>query len=146
MARRDDEIADLRKRFAHHPPTKAAVAMHESVRRQFRRMTEELTLLVPPSREQALMLTKLEEAMMWANAGIAREISAKSTEAMGPRRADPQTLMVVLAVEADDVTIEAFEAHRYEVNKRYVKPGELGDLVESDTMVGPWTPLRKVVR
>jgi hypothetical protein len=33
---------------------------------------------IPPGREQALFVTKLEEAMMWANAAIARGWAAQS--------------------------------------------------------------------
>ena len=43
------------------------------VRGTFRRLVSLLGAVVPQSRERAVMLTKLEEAMFWANAGLARK-------------------------------------------------------------------------
>lgn len=69
---------DLERRFAYHPPkdeeTKGA---HEAVRGTCLDAAATLMVFCPPGREQSLMLTKLEEAMMWANAGIARAGSDK---------------------------------------------------------------------
>lgn len=63
---------DLLNRFAHHAPTGGKADKHMHVRAHIGGVAEEICRLVPPGREQAIALTKLEEAMMWANAGIAR--------------------------------------------------------------------------
>lgn len=68
---------ELWKRFQHHPPKDAhTVKRHEMVRSSIANCVSHLLGVVPDSREQSIMLTKLEEAMFWANAGIAREITA----------------------------------------------------------------------
>lgn len=47
--------------------------MHEAVRGALGNVARNLDVWVPDGREKATALTKLEEAMMWANAGIARQ-------------------------------------------------------------------------
>ena len=65
--------ADLDLRFAYHKPKDESTApRHESVRFVCREAAKAILAMVPPGREQALAITKLEEAMMWGNAGIAR--------------------------------------------------------------------------
>lgn len=64
---------ELKHQFGFHPATSSLTReTHESVRDACLSTAEELRLLVPPGREQSLAITKLEEAMFWANAGIAR--------------------------------------------------------------------------
>jgi hypothetical protein len=64
---------ELTHRFQYHPPlTEEAKTAHESVRALFREAAEKAVELVPPGHELALVHTKIEEAMFWANAGIAR--------------------------------------------------------------------------
>lgn len=64
---------ELVRRFQYHPPmTEATKHAHESVRALFREAAEKAADYVPPGRELALVHTKIEEAMFWANAGIAR--------------------------------------------------------------------------
>lgn len=46
--------------------------VHAEVRTLLSEVARELVVRVPDGREKSLMLTKLEEAMFWANAGIAR--------------------------------------------------------------------------
>ena len=46
---------------------------HSNVRFACREAAKLFLATVPAGREQSLAITKLEEAMMWANAGIARE-------------------------------------------------------------------------
>ena len=67
------DIKDINNRFAYHPPVKEYVrTAHETVRAELLRVAVELDGHIPEGREKALFFTKLEEAMMWANAGIAR--------------------------------------------------------------------------
>jgi hypothetical protein len=64
---------EYKTRFSYHPPKDEATAnRHEEIRYQCEFLTRKLASLVPESRELALAITKVEEAMMWANAGIAR--------------------------------------------------------------------------
>lgn len=65
--------SELRNRFRFHPAGPERGAQHQVVRDAMAKAAEVVVSYVPPGREQALALTKLEEAMMWANAGIARQ-------------------------------------------------------------------------
>lgn len=65
----------LAHRFQYHPPTNpGAREAHEAVRAHLSEVAEQLGRLFPEGagREQALFLTKVEEAMFWANAAVAR--------------------------------------------------------------------------
>jgi hypothetical protein len=65
---------DLDLRFTHHPPPDLDTARrHREVRTAVHDCARALDTLLPDSREKSLVLTKLEEALMWANAAIARE-------------------------------------------------------------------------
>ena len=64
---------DILNRFAYHrPKTENTALRHNAVRMVLGAIAGELRLLVPEGRERAMFLTKLEEAMFAANAGIAR--------------------------------------------------------------------------
>lgn len=60
--------------FRHHPPVGTAVVDHERIRAKARELAELIDEVLPPKagREKATAITKCEEAMFWANAGIAR--------------------------------------------------------------------------
>lgn len=70
---------DIRDRvesdFSFHPATAETGPKHEAVRSLLKDAARELIEFVPEGREQSLALTKLEEAMYWANAGIARGLA-----------------------------------------------------------------------
>lgn len=68
------ESSELEHRFEHHPPTSDLIANdHEAIRKGCMQLAHLFNGVVPGNtREAAMALTKLEEAMMWANAGIAR--------------------------------------------------------------------------
>ncbi len=68
----DAQLKDLDNRFAYHAPTGGKAAKHGALRADCLELAKKICAVVPPGREQALALTKLEEVMMWANAGIAR--------------------------------------------------------------------------
>lgn len=71
----DAQYQELIHRFQYHPPTNDAVReAHEFVRKTFRETAVTVAAALPGERprEEALMITKIEEAMFWANAAIAR--------------------------------------------------------------------------
>lgn len=73
---------DIVHRTAHHPPRDAGVmTAHELIRAATADFLSAVRDNSPPSREQTLAITKAEEAMMWANAAIAR------TQKTGPDNA-----------------------------------------------------------
>jgi hypothetical protein len=65
---------DLVNRFRFHPADRPEKAeKHESVRSLLLDAADRLvTITGPPTREQSTAIAKLEEAMFWANAAIAR--------------------------------------------------------------------------
>lgn len=64
---------DLDNRFDFHPATtEEKKNEHSSIRMAAKALAEKVEAEVPPGREQALAITKIEEAMFWANAAIAR--------------------------------------------------------------------------
>lgn len=67
--------ADLINRFEYHPPDSTRALAHEALRTLHFQLAARVLALTPEGREQSLAITKLEEAMMWANAAIARQES-----------------------------------------------------------------------
>lgn len=76
--RTNDQMASA---FTYHPPDARAVPAggrapqvdrYNYLRDTAGRLGNDVARLCPPSRERSLALTKLEEAVMWANAAIAR--------------------------------------------------------------------------
>jgi hypothetical protein len=70
--REDESFLDIENRFNYHAPSGDSVVRHEMIRSDCRALAHRLNADLPASREKALALTKLEEAMFWANAAIAR--------------------------------------------------------------------------
>lgn len=66
------DIPDLNKRFTYHPPKGDQAQRYEDIRRNAHSLAAFIDASCPDSREKSLALTKLEEAVMWANASIAR--------------------------------------------------------------------------
>jgi len=73
----DDELT---RRFDYHPPnTDDKIRRHQQVRSTCLSAAKVLIELTgSPIREQSLAITSLENAMFWANAAIAREITSPS--------------------------------------------------------------------
>lgn len=67
-----EKLKELQDQYNYHPPTEQRAVAHDRVRNQLLAAAQVVAYVVPKSREQALALTKIEEAMFWANAGIAR--------------------------------------------------------------------------
>lgn len=63
----------LRKRFNYRkPPNDAVVKAHERLRAACFGTAMTVVDFTPECREQSVAITKLEEAMFWANAAVAR--------------------------------------------------------------------------
>ncbi len=58
--------------FTYHAPKSGQLEKYTEIRSKAKEFAYMITQLVPDSREQSLAITKLEECVMWANAGIAR--------------------------------------------------------------------------
>jgi hypothetical protein len=65
----DDE---LNTRFQYHKPDEDKIKKHETIRNECLKLGFMICANTPACREQSLAITNLEEAMMWANAAIAR--------------------------------------------------------------------------
>ena len=66
------DVKELETRFTYHAPKADQPSRYVQLRDNARMLAELIQMLTPKSREQSLALTSLEEAVMWANAAIAR--------------------------------------------------------------------------
>lgn len=65
--------SDIVNRFAYHKPANQAVAdTHQRIRTLHQKLALTINNTIPDCREKSVVLTKLEESMMWSNAAIAR--------------------------------------------------------------------------
>lgn len=58
--------------FKYHESTPGQVGVYEELRNKARELADKIAAQCPPSRERSLAITKIEEAIFWANASIAR--------------------------------------------------------------------------
>lgn len=63
---------DLDKRFTFHPASEKQGEVYSILRAKTRELAELFDDNAPDSRELSLSITKLEEAVFWVNAAIAR--------------------------------------------------------------------------
>ena len=63
---------ELESRFTYHAPKPGQLDKYTALRNLAKDFATMINVLVPDSREKSLAITKVEEAIMWANAGIAR--------------------------------------------------------------------------
>jgi len=66
------EIEELVNCFTYHAPKGDQPSKYERIRAAGLQMANLVNALCPDSRELSLSLTKIDEAVMWANAAIAR--------------------------------------------------------------------------
>ena len=68
----DAEKAKAENNFSYHAPKGNQAERYENLRYGAKYLALNILNKCPDSRERSLALTKLEEAVMWANASIAR--------------------------------------------------------------------------
>ena len=66
------EALDLANRFTYHAPKNGQVDRYQQIRDAAHDFAKLLNDQCPESREKSLAVTHLEDAVMWANAAIAR--------------------------------------------------------------------------
>lgn len=71
-AMRKTTNADIKNRMGYHPASTDELRQtYEANRTMFIGLALELNAVIPEGREKALMLTHLQDALMWANAAVA---------------------------------------------------------------------------
>ena len=65
-------LARIESDFKYHPPKDGQAEQYVALRDKAKELATMIATLVPQGREQSTALTRLEEAVMHANAGIAR--------------------------------------------------------------------------
>ena len=62
----------IENNFKYHAPTGDQQTKYEALRAKGKELAYLIEESCPPGREKSLAITKLEEAIMWANASVAR--------------------------------------------------------------------------
>jgi len=65
-------ITRLGNDFTYHAPKEGQPQKYEMIREAGKMLATTIVGVTPPSREQSLALTAIEEAVFWANAAVAR--------------------------------------------------------------------------
>jgi hypothetical protein len=72
MGRKAIEKAVIDNRYTYHPPKNDQSDRYEQIRTAAKAFALTINELCPPSPERANAKDRIDEAMMWANASIAR--------------------------------------------------------------------------
>ena len=62
----------IENNFKYHAPKEDQIEIYKNIRENVKQVALLIDDYIPNSREKSLALTKLEETVMWANAGLAR--------------------------------------------------------------------------
>lgn len=63
---------ELENRYTYHAPKESQPERYERIRYKAKMLAAYINEYCPDSREKSLAFTKIDEAVMWANAAIAR--------------------------------------------------------------------------
>ena len=66
------DAGDLGNRFTYHAPKADQSERYQRIREYALAFADSINIQCPDSREKSLAITNLEQAVMWANAAIAR--------------------------------------------------------------------------
>lgn len=62
----------INRNFTYHPPKEGQTEKYITIRNEAKLLAHVIDGICPNSREKDIAITKLEEAVFWANAAIAR--------------------------------------------------------------------------
>ena len=65
-------MLDLENIYKYHAPREGQAEKYQAIRAKAKELAQLVCDTCPESREQSVALTNIETAVMWANAGIAR--------------------------------------------------------------------------
>ena len=65
-------MEEIENRFTYHPPKEGQPQRYKTIRAKAKQLAQSISSTCPYSRERATALTRLDEAVFWANAAIAR--------------------------------------------------------------------------
>ena len=65
-------LSRIENDFTFHPPKKGQTEKYSEIRSEAKNLAKLIINICPAGREQSTALSKLEEMVFWANAGIAR--------------------------------------------------------------------------
>ena len=71
-SRRVLSVDKIENAFTYHAPKPGQPEKYQAIRKMAKELAYLIDEMVTDSREKSLAQTKLEESVMWANAGIAR--------------------------------------------------------------------------
>ncbi len=63
---------ELENRFTYHAPKDGQPQKYEAIHTKAKELACMIVAMVPDSRERSTSITKVDECVFWANAGIAR--------------------------------------------------------------------------
>lgn len=69
----EEQAKQLAKVFTYHPPKEGQPEIYEHLRAEGKKLAATIYQATPVCREQSLAITKVEEAIFWANAALARK-------------------------------------------------------------------------
>jgi hypothetical protein len=72
-------MPDLSDIYTYHAPNQSQQERYIALRQEGLALATAITKLTPASREQSVALTNVQQAIMWANAAIAINESAKES-------------------------------------------------------------------
>lgn len=70
------KLEELDNNFTYHAPFGDQPQRYEAIRAEAKKLAAFIVANTPPSREQSVALTNLEQSVFWANAAIARNEKA----------------------------------------------------------------------
>lgn len=68
----DEQSEEMTKRFTYHPPKQGQIPRYGLLRKRAEELARVISVHCPNSAERSTAIRRVEEAVMWANAAIAR--------------------------------------------------------------------------